>query len=94
MYEYGAPMEWYWEEKTEEPWMKSCPSATLSTRNHTQTGPGFHYVTTLFLFHTLGPLHLLLKWCDDEHELCLNGLEGVSSGLFQDIPRHSLEIKK
>jgi hypothetical protein len=36
----GAPMEWNWQGKTEVLGEKTCPSATLSTTNPTQTDPG------------------------------------------------------
>jgi hypothetical protein len=36
----GAPVEWNWQGKTEVLREKTCPSATLSTTNHTWTDPG------------------------------------------------------
>jgi hypothetical protein len=36
-YEYGSPVEWYWQGKTEKLRGKNCPSATLSTTNPTWT---------------------------------------------------------
>jgi hypothetical protein len=37
---YGAPMKWNWQEKSAVLGDKTCPSASLSTTNPTQTHPG------------------------------------------------------
>jgi hypothetical protein len=57
-YEYGALVEWYQQGKTKILKRNTCPSATLSTKNPTQTGlesnPGFYgdWPATNFLNHS------------------------------------------
>jgi hypothetical protein len=40
IYKRGAPVEWYWQEKTGELEDKACPSVTLCTTNLRWTDPG------------------------------------------------------